>query len=331
MRINDGAFVAARDGRLVLGHVDHPFDLWQADAGILVLLAEISRGTGPDELGSAVAAGRPAVDAALARLRQAQVVVDEPQPALRDVNVEIAKAIAAAPDLHADPEFMRAARSCEGLTLTSPAAQYALWSAVRYLVSNGIPGALVECGVWRGGSMLLSALALLGTGTEDRDLYLFDTFDWKWEQSGDRDGLIGQPPADAPSAETRPADAGTVAAEQMSAGVTAEQVFRRIAAGGYPAERIRCVTGLVQDTVPDQAPERIALLRLDTDQYDSTLHELRELYPRVSPGGVVIIDDYGKLAGATRATDEYLAELEHPPLLHRMDTQGRIFIKPDRR
>lgn len=327
MRINDGAFVAAKDGRLVLGHVDRPFDLWQADAGILILLAEVARGTGPDELAQAVSSvvgsSQSAVEAALAQLRQARAVVDEPRTALRDVNVEIAKAISAAPDLHADADFIQAARRCEELTLTSATAQYALWSAVRYLVPAGIPGALMECGVWRGGSMALSALALLGLGVEDRDLYLFDTFDWRWEQTGPHDGFVGQPQTDAKST-----DIGSAHSGQMSSGVTAEEVYKRMTATGYPPERIHCVAGLVQETVPAQAPERIALLRLDTDQYDSTLHELRELYPRVAPGGVVIIDDYGKLAGATQATDEYLAEMEHPPLLHRLDTQGRIFVKP---
>ncbi|MEV0381660.1 TylF/MycF/NovP-related O-methyltransferase [Nonomuraea sp. NPDC050643] len=312
MKINDGVFVAVADGRLVLGHVDRPHELWQVGPGMLALLAEVARGAGDlaGAMAPIVADSRTVVPATVARLRQAGLLCDEPRPALRDVNVEIAKVIAAAPDLHADTEFMEAARRCEGLTLTSPAAQYALWSATRYTVAAGIPGAVVECGVWRGGSMLLSALALLGE--PDRDLYLFDTFDWSWEPPGDQDGPTG----------------GPVAVAQMSAGASAEEVHARIAATGYPAGRIRCVRGLVQETVPGQAPDRIALLRLDTDQYESTRHELRELYPRVSPGGVVLIDDYGKLSGATRATDEYLSELKDQPLLHRIDTQGRIFVKP---
>ena len=88
--------------------------------------------------------------------------------------------------------------------------------------------------------------------------------------------------------------------------------------------------GLVQTTIPAQAPDRIALLRLDTDLYDSTLHELEHLYPRLTTGGVLIVDDYGKIAGATKAVDEYFAALAHPPLLQRIDVQGRIAVKPDR-
>ncbi|UCM88676.1 TylF/MycF/NovP-related O-methyltransferase [Streptomyces marincola] len=338
MRLNDGAFVAVKDGQLMLGHVDRPFDLWRADAGVLVLLAEIARGTPAGELPDAMAAvvgaaGESAVPAALAHLRRAHVVADGAGAALRDVNAEVAKVIGAAPDLHADTGFMRAARACEGLTLTSAAAQYALWSAVRHVIAAGVPGALVECGVWRGGSMLLAALALLRDGVRDRDLFLFDTFGWSWERTGEHDGFM-EPGGTARAPERTPAEeapAGSAAPGPMDVGVSADEVHARITAAGYPADRVHCVAGLVQDTLPARAPDRIALLRLDTDQYESTLHELRELYPRVAPGGLVIIDDYGKLAGATRAADAYLAGLDRPALLHRIDTQGRIFVKPDER
>ncbi|CAL9336758.1 TylF/MycF/NovP-related O-methyltransferase [Streptomyces sp. enrichment culture] len=346
MRLNDGAFVAARDGRLVVGHVDRPFELWQADAGVLVLLAEIARGTPAGELARSLAPeatgraevsapGAAAVSAALARLRQAHVVTDAPRPALRDANIEIARAVSATPDLHADAAFMRAARACEDLTLTSAAARYALWTAVRHIVSAQVPGALVECGVWRGGSMLLAALALKDMGVTDRDLYLYDTFGWDWEKPGEHDGFAGTAPAQSgPGPGSCPAPDGEPCGQPaggMTDGVSAAEVHRRITAAGYPAGRIHCVPGLVQDTLPDRAPATIALLRLDTDQYDSTRHELRELYPRVAPGGVVLVDDYGKLSGATRATDEYLAGLDRPVLLHRIDTQGRIFVKPAER
>ena len=86
--------------------------------------------------------------------------------------------------------------------------------------------------------------------------------------------------------------------------------------------------GKVEDTIPAQAPEQIALLRLDTDWYESTRHELDHLFPRVSPGGVVIIDDYGTWQGARRAVDEYLAQLPRPLMLHRVDFTGRLLMVP---
>ena len=80
-------------------------------------------------------------------------------------------------------------------------------------------------------------------------------------------------------------------------------------------------------TIPGEAPDRLALLRLDTDWYESTRHELVHLYPRLEKGGVLIIDDYGHWEGARRAVDEYFAHNPPPLLLARVDYAGRIAIK----
>ena len=96
---------------------------------------------------------------------------------------------------------------------------------------------------------------------------------------------------------------------------------------GYPSERINYHPGLVQDTIPAQAPERIALLRLDTDWYESTRHELTHLYERVTPGGVIIIDDYDWWEGSRKAVDEFIVAGGHRLLLVPVGS-GRIAIKP---
>jgi hypothetical protein len=93
----------------------------------------------------------------------------------------------------------------------------------------------------------------------------------------------------------------------------------------YPRERIRYIEGKVEETLPGSRPDRIALLRLDTDWYESTKHELIHLFPLLSPGGVLIIDDYGFWKGARMAVDEYLKEVAAPVLLNRIDT-GRICV-----
>jgi O-methyltransferase len=85
------------------------------------------------------------------------------------------------------------------------------------------------------------------------------------------------------------------------------------------------VKGKVEDTIPANIPERIALLRLDTDFYRSTRHELEHLYPRLERGGVLIIDDYGAYVGARQATDEYFAS--RPFLLNRIDEHVRCGVK----
>jgi hypothetical protein len=105
-----------------------------------------------------------------------------------------------------------------------------------------------------------------------------------------------------------------------------DEVRSNMVRTGYPVDRMRFVKGKVEDSIPGQAPAQIALLRLDTDFYESTYHELRHLYPRLAPGGVLIIDDYGHWAGARKATDQYFAELGRPVLLQRIDYTGRLAI-----
>ncbi|MFD0856966.1 TylF/MycF/NovP-related O-methyltransferase, partial [Actinomadura adrarensis] len=95
----------------------------------------------------------------------------------------------------------------------------------------------------------------------------------------------------------------------------------------YPADRVHFVRGPVEETVPGHAPEQIALLRLDTDWYESTRHELDHLYPRLVSGGVLILDDYGYWKGARKATDEFLERTGERLLLTRINT-GRIAVKP---
>jgi hypothetical protein len=96
---------------------------------------------------------------------------------------------------------------------------------------------------------------------------------------------------------------------------------------GYPSDLINYVEGKVEETIPVNAPDQISLLRLDTDWYESTKHELIHLYPRLVEGGVLIIDDYGHWQGARRAVDEYIEENNLPLLLCRIDYTGRITVK----
>lgn len=210
-------------------------------------------------------------------------------------------------------------------TMTGAPKLEALIDAVRYVVRQQIPGEVVECGVWRGGSMQAVALTLLEQGDTSRELHLFDTFE-------------GMPPPSGDDTRTRLGE--TVSAEEMLASsekgsklwaiADLEDVRRGMAETGYPAERIHYHPGLVEDTTPGQAPESIALLRLDTDWYASTKHELENLYDRLSPGGVLILDDYGDWDGARKATEEWLAATGEPLFLVPMGP-GRIAVKPYRR
>lgn len=204
-------------------------------------------------------------------------------------------------------------------TMTSYDRLFALVVAVRYVVANQIPGTIVECGVWRGGSMQAVARTLMELKAADRDLHLFDTFE-------------GMPPPQEMDRRL----AGPPAEELMRSGPRAglvravadlEDVRAGMEQTGYPRERIHYHPGRVEDTIPAQAPEEIALLRLDTDWYESTKHELEHLYERVSPGGPVIVDDYDYWEGARKAVDEFIAETGARLLLVPIDT-GRIAVKP---
>jgi hypothetical protein len=129
---------------------------------------------------------------------------------------------------------------------------------------------------------------------------------------------------------------GTPAAELLAtrsrdhsvwAVATLEDVQQGFGAVPYPKERVHFHKGLVEETIPHEAPDQIAILRLDTDWYESTKHELEHLYPRLVSGGVLLIDDYGWWKGAREAVHEFLEESGERLLLLRM-ASGRIAVKP---
>lgn len=228
------------------------------------------------------------------------------------------------PDLPPDfddrsAEIIRAVRP---YTMTSPERLYSLISATRYVATARIPGAIVECGVWRGGSMMAAALALLDVGDGERELYLFDTFEGMSAPT-DHDVAI-----DGRTARELLAEPRSTAADSVWCYATLPDVQASLSLVRYPTERLHFVAGRVEDTLPLKAPARIALLRLDTDWYESTRHELEHLYPLLTPGGVLIIDDYGHWTGCRKAVDEYFAARGVPLLLNRVDYSGRVAIKP---
>jgi hypothetical protein len=222
------------------------------------------------------------------------------------------------PDL--SPELIETLEAVRPYTMTSQASIVSLCEAVEYVVSSEVGGPIVECGVWRGGSMMAIALTLLRLGA-DRDLYLFDTFAGMPRPSG-ADASIVQP--DRPPLERWRRDQRESVNEWAYAPL--ETVRDNVLQTGYPAARVHLVEGMVEQTIPEHAPDSIALLRLDTDWYASTRHELEHLYPRLVARGVLILDDYGQWAGHRKAVDEY------PPasalLMHRIDSFARIAVKP---
>jgi O-methyltransferase len=253
--------------------------------------------------------------------REAIVVKQIVRSAVRRLGFDVVRATPAIDSVLSDlDEVSRGIiRQVRPYTLTSLERLAAVVESVRHVVKHRIPGDFVECGVWRGGSSMAAALTLKELGDTSRTLYLYDTFEGMSEPT-DKDRL-----ADGTSAAT------ILAADKPGTGywcyASLEDVQTNVRTTGYPDDKIVYVKGRVEDTIPARSPERIALLRLDTDWYESTRHELEHLYPRLAHHGVLLIDDYGHWQGARTAVDEYVAKLSAPLFLQRVDYTGRVAIK----
>jgi O-methyltransferase len=220
-----------------------------------------------------------------------------------------------------DPAFAAIHAQTKHYTMTSPERMYALFEAVTYIEKAGIPGDIVECGVWRGGSMMLAAYTLKNLGCTHRTLWLYDTFQGMAKPEAiDQKSLPAVSPLKKWTKQERDGFVDWCYAPL-------DDVVKNLASTEYPPDKVKFVEGKVEDTLPTHLPAEIALLRLDTDFYSSTLHELTYLFPRLSEGGVLIIDDYGCWVGARKATDEYFARHGLAPLLHVIDTEGRMVVK----
>ncbi len=208
-------------------------------------------------------------------------------------------------------------------TMTSPERIAALVEAVRYVVANDIPGDFVECGVWRGGSSMAAAMALKELGDISRELFLYDTYEGMSAPTDEDVDIAGR------SAEMKFSQRQLTEDSSEWCRSPLDDVRRNLESTGYPLEKVHFVKGKVQDTIPGTIPAGpIAILRLDTDWYESTRHELQHLYPVLVENGVLILDDYGYWQGARKAVDEYFAANGLRPLMGRVDFAGRMILKP---
>jgi hypothetical protein len=187
----------------------------------------------------------------------------------------------------------------------------ALRQAVEHIEANSVPGDIVECGVWRGGSMMAVALTLLRVNGLRR-LWLYDTFSGMTTPGVEDRDFQGRAASDWMATE----DPET---SHIWGKSSLADVREAVAGTGYPMGHVEFVVGPVETTIPLHIPGRIALLRLDTDWFSSTYYELVHLWPRLAIGGILIIDDYGDWAGAKKAFDQYFQECDVKPFLHRID------------
>lgn len=194
--------------------------------------------------------------------------------------------------------------------------------ACRHVVQRGIEGDFVECGVWRGGNSLIAA-SVFRNEEPARKVYLFDTFAGMTPpEANDRELMSGKPAKEKHEALER-------GSHNEWCYASLEDVRGIFATRGFGDDRVSFVMGDVRETLleKENLPEKISVLRLDTDWYESTMLELEILYPRLVKGGILIVDDYGHWTGSKEAVDKYFAGLGERPFLQFTDYTGRCAVK----
>jgi len=223
------------------------------------------------------------------------------------------------PDM--EKEFRDIYWKCKSYTMTSLARMYSVYKATQHIIKNNVQSDIVECGVWKGGSMMVSAFALENLNHLERKIFLYDTYE----------GMSKPTEKDVPALTKIDTQAEWNKSQKDNFNdwcySSLNEVKKNLSLTGYPQDKMVFVKGKVEDTIPKIIPEKISILRLDTDWYESTYHELTHLFPRLSHGGILIIDDYGYWKGAKEAVDKYFKEQKYPAFLNRIDYTGRLVIK----
>lgn len=186
-----------------------------------------------------------------------------------------------------------------------------LQQCIEDVLERGVPGDLIEAGVWRGGASIFMRAVLKAHGVEDRTVWLADSFQ-------------GLPP---PNEALYPADAGDLHHTVEELSVPVDEVRRNFGLYDLLDDRVRFLPGWFSDTLPQAPIERLAVIRIDADMYASTTEVLEALYPRLAPGGYVIVDDYGGIPACRRAVDDYRAAMGITDEIRRIDWSGIYWLR----
>jgi hypothetical protein len=217
-------------------------------------------------------------------------------------------------DLKNDKDFMYLYNLCKPYTMTSIERMYALYNSLNYVIENNINGDFVECGVWKGGSAMLIAEFLSIKNITHKKIIMYDTYEGMT--------LPSEKDIDFNGKKAKELYKDTWCYSSL------EEVKSNMSLTNFDQNNIIYIKGKVEETIPKLIPcSSIALLRLDTDWYDSTIHELNFLYPLLEKKGILIIDDFGFWAGAKKAVLEYFNKNEITMNLSRIDYTGRVGIK----
>ena len=211
---------------------------------------------------------------------------------------------------------------CDKYSMTSDLRKWALIQSFHYIINNNIEGDFVECGVWKGGNLILLKKLMEKKQINNKKIYGFDTFEGMSEASI-HDIKIDKTNANVKFEKLKQKDSNNINWNFASE----NEVINNFKDNVEKNENLKLIKGKVEDTLlnNDNIPEKISILRLDTDFYESTKTELEKLYPKLSIGGVLIIDDYGSWQGSRKAVDEYFQNKKI--WLHYIDHDGRLLIK----
>lgn len=182
---------------------------------------------------------------------------------------------------------------------------------IRNVVHDGVPGDLIECGVWRGGATIFMRAALDAFDNTDKLVWVADSFQ-------------GLP---RPDTANYPADKRDLLWSLDELAVSADEVRENFRRYDLLDERVRFLEGWFKDTLPTAPVEQLSVLRLDGDLYESTIQALRNLYPKLAPGGYVIVDDFGAIEACAQAVRDYRAENGVTDELHKIDWTGVYWRK----
>lgn len=208
-------------------------------------------------------------------------------------------------------------------SMTNPERMWAIVQAMKYLVGKKIEGDVVECGVWKGGNILLFTL-LLEFFNVKKLVWAYDTYEGMSEPTDNDVDFRGTHSRSLLEKSSRIAPSDT---HNVWCYSTLDEVMENIKRHTKSTDAIHFVKGKVEETLltEENLPEKISLLRIDTDWYESTKKCLEVLYPRLVSGGVLILDDYGHWKGSRKAFDEYFEGKK--VFLHRVDYTCRLMIK----
>jgi O-methyltransferase len=182
---------------------------------------------------------------------------------------------------------------------------------IKNVIKNDVPGDFIELGVWRGGSVILMRALLKEMNIRDRNVWVADSF-------------AGLPP---PNEAMYPADRGDKLSQFGELAISEEQVKRNFEKYGLLDDKVKFLKGWFKDTLPGAPIQKLALLRLDGDMYESTMDGLVNLYPKLSAGGYNIIADWGAIPACKKAVEDYRRQYHIDEEIMEIDWTGVFWKK----